>query len=219
MPYVTDGEKGPTWVSKKGRDVRPRKRHGIRRARIRAGRIHRSDRMAETGLYSDGKKGIRRLTDPDLRLKDQDLDGVQAEVLYGILGTSQRLERPGSGDRGDAHLQRMARRILQDPPGALRGYGLDPQPRHGRGRSRKWSASPSAAGAGASKSRRTHDMKALYDPPLVSAVGRGRGSRPAGAFPHHRRQAAGLRIHGADAGAPGLRGTHHRLPDGDVAGR
>ena len=28
------------------------------------GKIHRSDRMASTGLYEDGKKGIRRLTDP-----------------------------------------------------------------------------------------------------------------------------------------------------------
>jgi predicted TIM-barrel fold metal-dependent hydrolase len=48
--------------------------------------------MAATGLYADGAKGIRRLTDPDLRIKDQDLDGVRAEVLYGILGASQRLE-------------------------------------------------------------------------------------------------------------------------------
>ena len=28
------------------------------------GHIHRADRMAATGLYDDGKKGIRRLTDP-----------------------------------------------------------------------------------------------------------------------------------------------------------
>src|SRR5207248_1975806 len=55
------------------------------------GKIHRSDRMASTGLYEDGKKGIRRLTDPDLRLKEQDRDGVQAEVLYGILGATNRL--------------------------------------------------------------------------------------------------------------------------------
>jgi predicted TIM-barrel fold metal-dependent hydrolase len=55
------------------------------------GEIHRSDRMASTGLYDDGRKGIRRLTDPELRLKDQERDGVQAEVLYGILGASMRL--------------------------------------------------------------------------------------------------------------------------------
>jgi len=47
--------------------------------------------MAAQGLYDDGKKGIRRLTDPDLRLKDQDRDGIQAEVLYGILGATSRI--------------------------------------------------------------------------------------------------------------------------------
>jgi predicted TIM-barrel fold metal-dependent hydrolase len=47
--------------------------------------------MAETGLYEDGKRGVRRLTDPDLRVKDQDRDGVQAEVLYGVLGATGRL--------------------------------------------------------------------------------------------------------------------------------
>src|SRR5260370_18453155 len=50
--------------------------------------------MASTGLYDDGKKGIRRLTEPEMRLKDQDRDGVQAEVLYGVLGSSGRLNDP-----------------------------------------------------------------------------------------------------------------------------
>ena len=58
------------------------------------GKIHRADRMAATGLYDDGKRGIRRLTDPDLRVKDQDRDGVQAEVLYGVLGATGRLNDP-----------------------------------------------------------------------------------------------------------------------------
>src|SRR5260370_842869 len=58
------------------------------------GRIHRADRMASTGLYEDGKKGIRRLSDPELRVKDQDRDGVQAEVLYGILGATGRMNDP-----------------------------------------------------------------------------------------------------------------------------
>jgi predicted TIM-barrel fold metal-dependent hydrolase len=50
--------------------------------------------MAATGLYEDGKRGIRRITDPELRLRDQERDGVQAEVLYGILGTTRRLGDP-----------------------------------------------------------------------------------------------------------------------------
>jgi hypothetical protein len=44
-----------------------------------------------TGIYDDGRKGIRRLTDPEPRLGDQERDGVQAEVLYGTLGASMRL--------------------------------------------------------------------------------------------------------------------------------
>jgi len=91
MPYVTDGPKGPEWVAHNGA------RFGLMNGMGSAGReyvpgvIHRSDRMAATGLYEDGKNGIRRLTEPDLRLKDQDRDGVQAEVLFGILGASMRL--------------------------------------------------------------------------------------------------------------------------------
>lgn len=91
MPYVIEGRKGMQWVAKNGA------RFGLVNGMGSAGReyvpgeIHRSDRMASTGLYDDGRKGIRRLTDPELRLKDQERDGVQAEVLYGILGASMRL--------------------------------------------------------------------------------------------------------------------------------
>jgi predicted TIM-barrel fold metal-dependent hydrolase len=91
MPYVEERADGLRWVSRNGADF------GLVNAMGSGGRpyvpgvIHRSDRMASTGLYEDGKRGIRRLSDPDLRIKDQDLDGVQGEVLYGILGSSARL--------------------------------------------------------------------------------------------------------------------------------
>ena len=91
MPYVTDGPNGPRWVTKKGANLGLMNGMGSAGREYIAGRIHRSDRMASTGLYEDGKRGIRRLTDPDLRLKDQERDGVQAEVLYGILGATRRL--------------------------------------------------------------------------------------------------------------------------------
>ena len=89
MPYVTDGPKGPTWVTKKGANLGLMNGMGSAGREYVPGKIHRSDRMASTGLYEDGKRGIRRLTDPELRLKDQDRDGVQAEVLYGILGATR----------------------------------------------------------------------------------------------------------------------------------
>ncbi|MFQ5764494.1 MAG: hypothetical protein ACE5GT_06160, partial [Rhodospirillales bacterium] len=94
MPYVADGDKGPVWVSRNGAYFGLQNGMGSGGREYVPGQIHRSDRMAAEGLYDDGRKGIRRLTDPELRIKDQDRDGVQAEVLYGILGASQRLKDP-----------------------------------------------------------------------------------------------------------------------------
>src|SRR5205809_4180649 len=94
MPFVTEGPKGPVWTTRKGASLgRPCGMGSAGREYI-PGRIHRSDRMASTGLYEDGKRGIRRITDPELRLTDQDRDGVQAEVLYGVLGTTGRMSDP-----------------------------------------------------------------------------------------------------------------------------
>src|SRR3989449_11718428 len=42
-------------------------------------------------LYEDARRGIRRVIDPHLRLKDAELDGVDAEVIFGILGAATRL--------------------------------------------------------------------------------------------------------------------------------
>src|SRR5438309_7787507 len=91
MPRVVDGPKGPTWTTKAGANLGLACGMGSAGRQYVPGKIHRADRMAATGLYEDGKRGIRRLTDPDLRIKDQDRDGVQAEVLYGVLGASSRL--------------------------------------------------------------------------------------------------------------------------------
>jgi predicted TIM-barrel fold metal-dependent hydrolase len=91
MPHVVETSKGGMWVSKKGARFGLVNGMGSAGREYVPGQIHRSDRMASTGLYDDGRKGIRRITDPELRLKDQERDGVQAEVLYGILGASMRL--------------------------------------------------------------------------------------------------------------------------------
>jgi predicted TIM-barrel fold metal-dependent hydrolase len=91
MPYVEEGPTGKQWVSKSGAKFGLMNGMGSAGREYVPGQIHRSDRMASTGLFDDGKKGIRRLTEPELRLKDQDRDGVQAEVIYGTLGASMRL--------------------------------------------------------------------------------------------------------------------------------
>ena len=94
MPYVTDGPKGRMWTTKSGANLGMMNGMGSAGRQYIPGKIHRADRMAATGLYDDGQRGIRRLTDPDLRVKDQDRDGVQAEVLYGVLGATGRLNDP-----------------------------------------------------------------------------------------------------------------------------
>jgi predicted TIM-barrel fold metal-dependent hydrolase len=94
MPHTTDGPRGPVWITSKGASLGMACGMGSAGREYIPGRIHRSDRMASTGLYEDGKRGIRRIADPDLRLKDQDRDGVQAEVLYGVLGTTGRMNDP-----------------------------------------------------------------------------------------------------------------------------
>lgn len=91
MPYVVETEQGRFWTSRNGARFGLQNGMGSAGRRYVPGQIHRSDRMAEQGLYRDGERGIRRLTEPDLRIKDQDLDGVQGEVLYGILGAAMRL--------------------------------------------------------------------------------------------------------------------------------
>jgi len=94
MPYVTNGPDGPYWTTRSGANLGLQNGMGSAGRKYVPGAIYRSDRMAATGLYEDGKKGIRRISDPELRLQDQERDGVQAEVLYGILGTARRLNDP-----------------------------------------------------------------------------------------------------------------------------
>ncbi|MDX1513406.1 MAG: amidohydrolase family protein [Gammaproteobacteria bacterium] len=98
MPYVERRADGERWVSRNGADFGLVNGMGSAGRRYVPGQIHRSDRMAATGLYEDGKQGIRRLTEPDLRILDQDRDGVQGEVLYGILGAAQRLNDPPAAE-------------------------------------------------------------------------------------------------------------------------
>src|SRR2546426_188926 len=60
MPHVTDGPKGPAWVTSKGAALGLMNGMGSAGREYIPGQIHRSDRMASTGLYDDGKRGILR---------------------------------------------------------------------------------------------------------------------------------------------------------------
>ena len=133
------------------------------------GQIHRSDVMAAEGLYEDGANGIRRLTEPELRVKDQDRDGVQAEVLYGILGAAQRLQDP------EAEIEMM--RIYNE---WLAGFcvshperfaGLAAIPSHSIDAAVDEIKRVAARGAAGRRNRNTHDLETLVPSGLVSGFG------------------------------------------------
>jgi len=94
MPYVTDGPDGPYWTCKNGGSFGLLNGVGPAGQKLVPGQNYRVDVMASTGLYEDGQKGRRHPTDPVLRAKDMDRDGVQAEVIFGILGAATRLNDP-----------------------------------------------------------------------------------------------------------------------------
>src|SRR5262245_65201029 len=67
MPYVADGPKGSVWVTKSGGNLGLMNGMGSAGREYVPGQIYRSDRMASTGLYEDGKPAARGLTGPERR--------------------------------------------------------------------------------------------------------------------------------------------------------
>jgi predicted TIM-barrel fold metal-dependent hydrolase len=94
MPFVTDGPDGPYWTCKNGGSFGLLNGVGPAGQKLVPGQNYRVDVMAATGLYEDGAKGHRHPTDPALRAKDMQRDGVDAEVIFGILGAATRLNDP-----------------------------------------------------------------------------------------------------------------------------
>ena len=92
MPYVTDGADGPQWVTKAGANFGLLNGVGPGGAKLVPGQNRRVDIMAETGMFADGKAGIQRVSDPHMRLKEMDRDGVDAEVIFGILGGASKMQ-------------------------------------------------------------------------------------------------------------------------------
>src|SRR6185437_8563553 len=62
MPYVADGPRGREWVTKNGASFGLDCGMGSAGRLYEPGKIHRSDRMASTGLYDPEQQKIRRLT-------------------------------------------------------------------------------------------------------------------------------------------------------------
>ena len=91
MPYVAEGPEGPRWVANNGATFGLIGGVGASGTPYIPGKQLRVDKMAATGLYTEGKKGIRRPGDPKLRAQEMDRDGVDAEVIYGILAAAAKL--------------------------------------------------------------------------------------------------------------------------------
>jgi predicted TIM-barrel fold metal-dependent hydrolase len=92
MPFVTERANGKEWMARNGASFGLVGGVGSAGRLYEPGKQHRADRMAEAGLYEDGRKGIRRPGDPDLRAKELDRDGVDAEVIYGVLAAAAKLD-------------------------------------------------------------------------------------------------------------------------------
>src|SRR5271156_6665679 len=92
MPYVEDTPKGPRWTTRSGLHLGFACGLGASGRPYEPGKHDRADKMAAEGLFADGMRGVRPISEPDLRVKDQLRDGVDGEILYGILGMSDRLK-------------------------------------------------------------------------------------------------------------------------------
>jgi len=96
MPYVEEGPNGPYWRTRSGINLGLANGVGAGGTMSSGGRRYvpgqepRGDRFAEMGLFADAARGVFRPTTPELRLKEQDLDNTQAEVLYGLLGSGMK---------------------------------------------------------------------------------------------------------------------------------
>ncbi|XOV90528.1 MAG: amidohydrolase family protein [Pseudomonadota bacterium] len=98
MPRVVEQENGERhWVNAAGKSMGLYGGMGSAGRRYKPGVINRADRMAATGLYEDQARGVMRTAIPEMRIRDQDLDGVAGEVIYGILGAARRVGDPEVG--------------------------------------------------------------------------------------------------------------------------
>ena len=99
MPFVADGPDGPFWTTKSGANFGLLNGVGPGGAKLVPGKNKRVDIMAKTGMFEDGKIGraeartaIQRPSDPHLRVKEMERDGVDAEVIFGILGGASKMQ-------------------------------------------------------------------------------------------------------------------------------
>jgi predicted TIM-barrel fold metal-dependent hydrolase len=95
VPQIADTPEGPRWYAEGG-DLMQRPFGNV--ANIvppKRGVSKHVDRMYEVGFYDGAdilNEGSPHPTTPHLRLKDQEIDSVDAEVMYGVLGMHRVLQ-------------------------------------------------------------------------------------------------------------------------------
>ena len=65
-----------------------------------AGVNERLDRMEEKNFFTDARQGLFHPTTPELRIRDQDTDGISGEVLYGVLALASGFGTTQAGEEG-----------------------------------------------------------------------------------------------------------------------
>ena len=120
MPHVLDTEDGEQWfagdrqlgcVGGAGIGLQPK----LFWDPYVPGVSTRLDRMEEMNFFTDAKQGKFHPTTPELRIKDQETDGIKGEVLYGVLALASGFGSSPNGEEGAV--------IGGDEPGGA-GYGL-----------------------------------------------------------------------------------------------
>jgi predicted TIM-barrel fold metal-dependent hydrolase len=89
VPQVRETSDGPHWFVE-GKDLGVYGGLGFGFDKVQRGYSKHVDKMFEVGFYEGGPHP----TTTALRIKDQELDGIDAEVMYGILGIGARLHDP-----------------------------------------------------------------------------------------------------------------------------
>lgn len=87
VPQVIETDQGPKWFAE-GKDLANLPLGNVATlVTPKRGLTKRIDRMHDSGFFEGGPHA----SNPELRMKDQDIDGVDAEVIYGILSVDRFL--------------------------------------------------------------------------------------------------------------------------------
>ena len=87
VPRVVETDSGPHWIAE-GKDLGVYGGLGFGFTKPNRGQSKHIDMMYDFGFYEGGPHP----STPELRLKDMEIDGIEAEVIYGILGVGLRFE-------------------------------------------------------------------------------------------------------------------------------